>query len=53
MKKKGKTISATKEKYLTTNQAFARRDRKLFVKRVMVKASIPPSISQKTVCRVL
>ena len=33
MKKKGKTISATKEKYLTTNQALARRDRKLFCKK--------------------
>ena len=33
MKKKGKTISATKEKYLTTNQVFARRDRKLFCKK--------------------
>ena len=37
-----------------TNQALARRDGKLFCKkRVTVKASTPPSISEETVRKVL
>ena len=31
MKKKSKTIFSEKEKYLTRNQALARKDRKLFL----------------------
>ena len=49
-----KTICLLKESYLTTNQAFARRDGGNFwVKRVMVKAGIPLSIGEETGCRVL
>ena len=40
--------------YLMTNQALPRSDGKLFCKiRVMVKASIPPSITEETVRGVL
>ena len=43
-----------KEKYLTTNQAFVKRDGKLLCKkRVMVKAGTPPAISKETFRRVL
>ena len=49
-----KTVYSTKEKYLMTNQALARRNWKLFCKkRVLVKAGIPPSISNETVRRLL
>ena len=49
-----KTFYQTKEKYLATNQVLARIDGKRFCKnRVMVKAGIPPSISEETVGRVL
>ena len=49
-----KTICSAKEKYLTTNQALARGDGKLFCKkRVMVKADIPPTIGEDTVRRIL
>ena len=49
-----KTVCFTKEKYPTTNQALARRDGRLFCKkRVMVKAGIPPTISEEIVRRVL
>ena len=45
---------STKEKCLTINQALARRDKKLFCKkRIMVKASNPPFISEETVRKVL
>ena len=43
----------TEEKYLTTNQSLARRVFYFFVKRVVVKVGIPPSISEETVRRVL
>ena len=49
-----KTVYLTKEKYLTARQALVRRDGKRFCKqRVMVKAGIPPSITEETVHRVL
>ena len=48
------TVCSTKEKHLTTNQALASRDGRFFgKKRVMVKAGIPPCISEDTVYRVL
>ena len=42
-----------KKKHLMVNQAFTRRDGKLSIKRVMVKAGIPPFINEETVLRVL
>ena len=46
-RKTTKTVCSTKEKYLTTNLALARRDGKRFCKKkVMLKAGIPPSISK-------
>ena len=53
MEKEGKTVCSTKEKYLATKQALARIYRCIFVKRVIVKAGIPSSISKETVRRVL
>ena len=45
---------STKEKYLTTDLALARKDGKLFCKkRIIVKAGIPPSISEETIRRLL
>ena len=52
--KTNKTVCSTKEKYLTIKQALARRNGKSFCKkRVIVKADIPSSISEETVCRLL
>ena len=49
-----KTFYLPKEKYLLANQVFSRIDGKHFCKnRVIVKADIPPSISEETVGRVL
>ena len=49
-----KTVWSIKEKYLTTKQALARRDGRLFgKKRVMVKADNPPSISEETIRKLL
>ena len=50
MKKKSKTVCSTKENILQSAKCLPGY---LFVKRVMVKASIPPSISEETVRRVL
>ena len=49
-----KTVCFTKEKYVMTNQAFSRRNGKLFCRKsVLVKVGIPPSVSKETVRRVL
>ena len=43
----------TKEKILKTSQALAKRDGKYFCRKGNKNTSIPPSISKKTVIRVL
>ena len=49
-----KTVCFRNEKCLTTSQALAGRDGKIFCKkRVLVKVGIPPSISDETVHRLL
>ena len=49
-----KTVCSTNEKYLTINQALARKDGKIFCKKkLLVKAGITPSISEETVHRLM
>ena len=53
MKRKDKTVFFPDEKYLTRNYYLREEIRNLFVKRVMVKAGIPPSIREELVRRFL
>ena len=53
MKRKDKTVFFPDKKHLTRNYYLREEIRNLFVKRVIVKASIPPSIREELVRRFL